>query len=98
MAGDEIIFRNGAVFDGRMFLPEGTCVRVSGGTITAVGSAPSARPSFGMLNPATPPVSSNRRLSVTIRSGVSVPRRRPPRLRRGVGVAGMSKILSQLLT
>ena len=39
MAGDEIIFRNGAVFDGRMFLPEGTCVRVSDGTITAVGPA-----------------------------------------------------------
>ena len=39
MAGEEIIFRNGAVFDGRLFLPEGTCVRVSGGTITAVGPA-----------------------------------------------------------
>ena len=39
MAGDEIIFRNGAVFDGRRFLPEGTCVRVSGRTITAAGSA-----------------------------------------------------------
>ena len=34
VAGDEIIFRNGAVFDGRMFLPEGTCVRATGGTIT----------------------------------------------------------------
>ena len=39
MAGEEVIFRNGAVFDGRVFLPEGTCVRVSGGTITAVGPA-----------------------------------------------------------
>src|ERR1041384_4241389 len=39
LAGDEIIFQNGAVFDGRMFLPEGTCVRISGGTITAVGPA-----------------------------------------------------------
>ena len=39
MAGEEIIFRNGAVFDGRVFLPEGTCVRVGGGTITAVGPA-----------------------------------------------------------
>ena len=39
MAGDELIFRNGAVFDGRRFLPEGTCVRVSDGTITAVGPA-----------------------------------------------------------
>ena len=37
MAGDELIFRNGAVFDGRRFLPEGTCVRVSDGSITAVG-------------------------------------------------------------
>ena len=39
MAGEEIIFRNGAVFDGRMFLPESTCVRVSGGIITEVGPA-----------------------------------------------------------
>lgn len=39
MAGDELIFRNGAVFDGRTFLPEGTCVRVSDGTITVVGLA-----------------------------------------------------------
>src|ERR1700749_3611544 len=39
VAGDELIFRNGAVFDGRRFLPEGTCVRVSGRTIIAVGPA-----------------------------------------------------------
>jgi predicted amidohydrolase YtcJ len=39
VAAEEIIFRNGAVFDGRTFLPEGTCVRASGGTITAVGPA-----------------------------------------------------------
>lgn len=39
MADDEIIFQNGAVFDGREFLPEGTCVRIRGGTITAVGPA-----------------------------------------------------------
>jgi len=39
VAGDELIFRNGAVFDGRRFLPEGTCVRVSDGTITVVGPA-----------------------------------------------------------
>ncbi len=39
MAADEIIFRNGTVFDGRRFLPAGTCVRVSGGRITAVGPA-----------------------------------------------------------
>jgi predicted amidohydrolase YtcJ len=39
MAAEEIVFRNGTVFDGRTFLPEGTCVRVSGGTIVAVGPA-----------------------------------------------------------
>src|ERR1700761_3363976 len=39
VAGAELIFRDGAVFDGRRFLPEGTCVRVSDGTITAVGPA-----------------------------------------------------------
>ena len=39
VVGDQVIFRNGTVFDGRMFLPEGTCVRVDGGTITAVGPA-----------------------------------------------------------
>jgi predicted amidohydrolase YtcJ len=39
VAGDEVIFRNGAVFDGRAFLPAGTCVRVADGTITAVGPA-----------------------------------------------------------
>ena len=38
-ASDEIIFRNGTVFDGRRFLPPGTCVRVQGGRITAVGPA-----------------------------------------------------------
>jgi predicted amidohydrolase YtcJ len=39
VAGDEVIFRNGAVFGGRVFLPAGTCVRVADGTITAVGPA-----------------------------------------------------------
>jgi ABC-type hemin transport system ATPase subunit len=39
VAGEEVIFRNSAVFDGRVFLPEGTCVRISSGTITAVGPA-----------------------------------------------------------
>ena len=39
MAGDEVIFRNGAVFDGRLFMPAGTCVRVADGTITAAGPA-----------------------------------------------------------
>ena len=36
-AGDEFIFRNGTVFDGSRFLPPGTCVRIQGGRITAVG-------------------------------------------------------------
>ena len=39
ITGEEIIFQNGTVFDGRAFLPPGTCVRVRGGTITAVGQA-----------------------------------------------------------
>jgi predicted amidohydrolase YtcJ len=36
-ANDEVLFHSGTVFDGTRFLPEGTCVRVSGGRITAVG-------------------------------------------------------------
>jgi predicted amidohydrolase YtcJ len=39
MAGEEIVFLNGTVFDGHTFLPEGTCVRVRNGKVTAVGSA-----------------------------------------------------------
>ena len=35
--GEELVFRNGTVFDGTRFLPAGTSVRVHGGTITAVG-------------------------------------------------------------
>jgi hypothetical protein len=38
-ASDGILFRNGTVFDGRRFLPPGTCVRVQGGRITAVEPA-----------------------------------------------------------
>ncbi|HEY5986478.1 MAG TPA: amidohydrolase [Streptosporangiaceae bacterium] len=34
---DEVVFRNGTVFDGTRFLPEGTCVRVRDGQIVAVG-------------------------------------------------------------
>ena len=34
-----LLFRNGTVFDGRRFLPAGTCVRVRGGRITGVGPA-----------------------------------------------------------
>jgi predicted amidohydrolase YtcJ len=33
---EEVVFHNGTVFDGRAFLPEGTCVRVTGGRITEV--------------------------------------------------------------
>jgi predicted amidohydrolase YtcJ len=36
---NELVFHNGTVFDGRTFLPAGTCVRVSGGRITHVGPA-----------------------------------------------------------
>ncbi len=36
-ANDEVLFHSGTIFDGTSFLPEGTCVRVSGGRITAVG-------------------------------------------------------------
>jgi predicted amidohydrolase YtcJ len=35
----EILFHNGSVFDGRRFLPAGTCVRICDGRITAVGPA-----------------------------------------------------------
>jgi predicted amidohydrolase YtcJ len=38
-AGEELVFQNGTVFDGRRFLPSGTGVRVRGGKITAVGPA-----------------------------------------------------------
>jgi predicted amidohydrolase YtcJ len=35
----DILFRNGAVFDGTRFLPPGSCVRVRGGRIVAAGQA-----------------------------------------------------------
>ena len=35
--GEELVFHNGTVFDGRQFRPAGTTVRISGGKITAVG-------------------------------------------------------------
>ena len=38
-AARDLLFCHGSVFDGRRFLPPGTCVRVSGGRITAVGPA-----------------------------------------------------------
>ena len=38
---DEILFRNGAVFDGTRFLPAGTCVRIRAGRIVEVGPAAS---------------------------------------------------------
>jgi predicted amidohydrolase YtcJ len=34
---DDLVFCHGKVFDGRRFLPPGTCVRVRGGRITGVG-------------------------------------------------------------
>jgi predicted amidohydrolase YtcJ len=36
---DDLVFCQGRVFDGRRFLPPGTCVRVRGGRITGVGPA-----------------------------------------------------------
>ena len=39
VAARDLLFRHGSVFDGRRFLPPGTCVRVSGGRIITVGSA-----------------------------------------------------------
>jgi predicted amidohydrolase YtcJ len=50
---DELLFRNGTVFDGSRFLPPGTCVRVSGGTISGVGTAESLQPA-GRPDPAEP--------------------------------------------
>jgi predicted amidohydrolase YtcJ len=41
---DELLFHNGTVFDGSRFLSPGTCVRVSGGTISGVGPAESLQP------------------------------------------------------
>ena len=38
-AARDLLFRHGSVFDGRRFLPPGTCVRVRGGRITGVGPA-----------------------------------------------------------
>jgi predicted amidohydrolase YtcJ len=40
----ELVFRNGAVFDGTAFAPAGTVVRVSGGTISYVGPESDAGP------------------------------------------------------
>ena len=41
---NDILFRNGTVFDGQRFLPAGTLVRVRGGRITGVGPAESLGP------------------------------------------------------
>jgi predicted amidohydrolase YtcJ len=46
----ELVFHNGAVFDGARFLPLGTAVRVSNGTITAVEQGNQAR-SLGAAEP-----------------------------------------------
>jgi len=48
--GEELLFRNGTVFDGRRFRPRGTCVRVQGGRITGVGPDPDTG-SLGSLGP-----------------------------------------------
>jgi hypothetical protein len=48
-----------------------------------------------MLNPATPPVSSSRRLSSTIRSAVRYPRWSPPRRSRGRGGVEVVSIVIQ---
>jgi predicted amidohydrolase YtcJ len=37
--GNEVLFRNGSVFDGTRFLPAGSCVRIRGGQIIEVGPA-----------------------------------------------------------
>jgi predicted amidohydrolase YtcJ len=47
---EEVVFHNGTVFDGRAFLPEGTCVRAVGGQITQAGPAGSV----GALGKAEP--------------------------------------------
>lgn len=47
MAGEELLFVNGAVFDGHAFRPAGTCVRARGGKIIAVGPADAAGQSGG---------------------------------------------------
>ena len=41
---NDLLFRNGTVFDGHRFLPAGTWVRVRGGRITGVGPAESLGP------------------------------------------------------
>ena len=40
---DEMVFHNGTVFDGRAFLPAGTCVRVAGARVTGVSPGPDGR-------------------------------------------------------
>jgi predicted amidohydrolase YtcJ len=47
-ADAEVLFHNGSVFDGRRFLPGGTCVRIRGERITQVG------PDLGPLGSAEP--------------------------------------------
>ena len=39
----EVVFHNGTVFDGRAFLPAGTCVRAAGGRVTGVSPGPDGR-------------------------------------------------------
>ena len=44
---EEVVFHNGTIFDGRTFLPPGTCVRASGGRISGVGPARASGPLGG---------------------------------------------------
>jgi predicted amidohydrolase YtcJ len=44
VAARDLLFCHGSVFDGRQFLPPGTCVRVRGERITGVGPAAAAGP------------------------------------------------------
>jgi hypothetical protein len=44
---EEVAFHNGTIFDGRTFLPPGTCVRASGGRITGVGPPGASGPLGG---------------------------------------------------
>lgn len=51
--GPDLAFFNGTVFDGARFTPRGTVVKVSGGTITAIG-APGSEAADGILGAAEP--------------------------------------------
>ena len=52
-SGEDILFRNGTVFDGRAFLPAGSCVRARQGKIVGVGT-PESLQAAGDLAAAEP--------------------------------------------